>query len=103
MPGNFTSDWMLVRSVMQSPKVRAKLAEVAAPGVAIANARAKSGGVSISARLSHGTRPKGRPHVEVGAVLMWANATGRCHNPGPPSRSVCYNPRELLCRAATAT
>lgn len=65
MPGNFASDYALVRSVMQSKKVRAKLAEVAAPGVGIANARAKSEGVSVSATLSHGTRPRGRPYSRI--------------------------------------
>lgn len=65
MPGRFSSDYALVRSVMQSQKVRAKLAEVAAPGPGIANARAKSEGVSISAQLSHGTRPRGRPYSRI--------------------------------------
>ena len=65
MPGRFTSDYALVRSVMQSKTVRAKLAEVAAPGPGIANARGRSEGVSVAARLSHGTRPRGRPYSRI--------------------------------------
>ena len=65
MPGNFASDYMLVRSVMQSPKVRAKLAEIAAKGAPMANARAQAERIDARATVTHGTRPRGRPYSRI--------------------------------------
>ena len=65
MPGNYPSDYMLVREVMQSKTVRAKLAEVAARGKPVADARAQAEWVAARARISHGTRPRGRPYSRI--------------------------------------
>jgi hypothetical protein len=65
MPGNYASDYQLVREVMQSKRVRAKLAEVAQRGVPVTDARAAAERVAARAQLTHGTRPRGRPYSRI--------------------------------------
>jgi hypothetical protein len=64
-PGRFSSNYQLVREVMQSRKVRAKLDEVARRAAPMADDRAAAEGVDARATLSSGTRPRGRPYARI--------------------------------------
>lgn len=64
-PGRFPSNYQLVREVMQSRKVRAKLEEVARRGAVAVDRRAAAEGVEARAVVSNGTRPRGRPYSRI--------------------------------------
>ena len=60
-----SSNWLLVRQVMQSTTVRNALAAKARTGKNIADGLAASQGHSARATVSAGTRPLGRPYARV--------------------------------------
>jgi hypothetical protein len=71
----YTSNGGLIRAVMQSPKVRAKLAEVADRKAVTARQIAAAEAPDVVIGRYDGTRPKGRSYARITAPADYEHGT----------------------------